>query len=660
MTELIQDLLAWIGANPSWAYLVVFLTALSESLAVIGMLIPGASILVGAGALVATGTLGFWPTCLAAVLGAIIGDALSYLLGRHYQNELPKRWPFRRYPEQLEQGIVFFERWGSWSVVIGRFFGPARAMVPLVAGMLRMAPARYFLANVLSAIAWGPAYLLPGIIAGATLQLAAEATLRLVLLGVLLLALAWLTLWLARRLFRLLSPHAANVVQRLLSWADVHPHAGRIAQALADPTHPAAATLAGLAAALLLATATAALAIAAGTGAGGGEIALNRMAMELASGLQSPPADQLLNLLGRLASPAVLALVIIAVLALLIRQGRARHARYWLAATGFGLVAVPLLGWSIAIPRPDSGIAFWLPWSFPSAPVLLASLTYGFLAISLARAMPASQRWLPYGLAALLILAAAGARLYFAAEWASDLIASIALGVAWISALGLAFRSHDRSDADWRSLATVAVLAGGLGFVASGWLAPTLGTDLRRAPPATIALSREHWLAEQWQALPSHRADLRHRETQPLPLQSILEPATLHQALTAAGWRPAERLGWRNLPELFTPSLALMDLPMVPHLHSGEFESFAWMREHGDDERLVLRLWPTPYRIDGDRALWIGGLTTQVRDDLLGVMVLPITTDEIPDPSETLGDILKAFEVTPIDKTLLIEPRSEP
>ncbi|MES9896122.1 MAG: VTT domain-containing protein, partial [Candidatus Thiodiazotropha endolucinida] len=91
-------------------------------------------------------------------------------------------WPFNRHPATLQRGITFFQRYGGKSVALGRFFGPVRAIIPLVAGMLGMPPLRFLAANILSALVWAPAYLLPGIVFGASLELASEVAFRLVAL----------------------------------------------------------------------------------------------------------------------------------------------------------------------------------------------------------------------------------------------------------------------------------------------------------------------------------------------------------------------------------------------------------------------------------------------------------------------------------------------
>jgi undecaprenyl-diphosphatase len=166
LTELFDQLLEWVRQNPDWAGLVVFGVALAESLAIVGVLVPGVIILLGAGALIGAGVLDFWVITLWAVAGAIIGDGLSYWLGHHFEY-LTERWRwFRLHPDHLKKGIKFFHDYGAISIALGRFFGPIRAVVPLVAGLMRMSPKPFFIANVLSALVWAPAYLAPGILLG--------------------------------------------------------------------------------------------------------------------------------------------------------------------------------------------------------------------------------------------------------------------------------------------------------------------------------------------------------------------------------------------------------------------------------------------------------------------------------------------------------------
>lgn len=152
----------WIIANPAWAGFAVFTISMCESLAVIGLFIPGLVAMGIIGGLVSVGVLKLVPTMLWAIFGAIVGDGISYSIGRRFKHHLPYYWPFSRFPRWLERGKEFFIRHGGKSIVVGRFVGPVRPFIPVVAGMMAMDPRQFFIANVFSAVIWAPIYMLPG------------------------------------------------------------------------------------------------------------------------------------------------------------------------------------------------------------------------------------------------------------------------------------------------------------------------------------------------------------------------------------------------------------------------------------------------------------------------------------------------------------------
>ncbi len=88
LPEFLQAILDWVAAHPNLSGLIVFLVAMGESLAVVGVILPGAVLLFAFGALIATGTLPLVTTLLAASLGAFVGDAASFWLGQTFQGRL--------------------------------------------------------------------------------------------------------------------------------------------------------------------------------------------------------------------------------------------------------------------------------------------------------------------------------------------------------------------------------------------------------------------------------------------------------------------------------------------------------------------------------------------------------------------------------------------
>lgn len=153
---------AFVQENHALAPAVVFGLAFGESLALVSFFIPATVLLLAIGALIEASGLHFFPIWLAAATGAALGDAISYWLGFHYKERAKTIWPLSRRPDLVTRAEDFFHRFGVWGVAVGRFFGPVRAVVPLIAGVLAMRQVTFQVANVASAAVWAFAMLAPG------------------------------------------------------------------------------------------------------------------------------------------------------------------------------------------------------------------------------------------------------------------------------------------------------------------------------------------------------------------------------------------------------------------------------------------------------------------------------------------------------------------
>ena len=142
-----NDVVAFVRAHAEWTAPVVFLLAFGESLAFISLLIPAWGALVAIGALINAGGVNFWPVWIAGSLGAALGDWLSYWVGRKLEYSVQHIWPLSRHPDLIPRGEAFVKTWGIPGIFIGRFFGPLRASVPLVAGIFEMPFWRFQFAN---------------------------------------------------------------------------------------------------------------------------------------------------------------------------------------------------------------------------------------------------------------------------------------------------------------------------------------------------------------------------------------------------------------------------------------------------------------------------------------------------------------------------------
>lgn len=162
MANSVQEIVSFISEYSNWALAIVFLVSFGESFAFVSFLFPGTAIMVAAGTLIPSGIIPVWPVLIGAVVGATLGDSISYWIGYRFGPVLETHWPFASHPHLLASGHALFEKHGALSVFIGRFFGPLRAVVPLVAGSLQMPVDRFLIANIASAMIWAPALLLAG------------------------------------------------------------------------------------------------------------------------------------------------------------------------------------------------------------------------------------------------------------------------------------------------------------------------------------------------------------------------------------------------------------------------------------------------------------------------------------------------------------------
>jgi membrane protein DedA with SNARE-associated domain len=154
---------------PVLAILIAFVASIIEAVAVLGILIPGTPILMAIAAAGAMAGPSMTPILIVAILGAVIGDFLSYWLGHRFRFRLRGIWPFATRPWLIGHAEAFFRRYGTASVAICRFVPVLRSTVPLVAGMAGMARSRFLLANVCSALVWAPVHVVPAQFAGLSL-----------------------------------------------------------------------------------------------------------------------------------------------------------------------------------------------------------------------------------------------------------------------------------------------------------------------------------------------------------------------------------------------------------------------------------------------------------------------------------------------------------
>jgi len=639
MEAFLADLLTWVHAHPHWAGVFVLTVSALESLLVIGLFVPGTVVMFGIGTMIAAGSMELLPTLVWAAVGAVLGDGSSYLIGRHYHQHLRVMWPFRKYPGMITRGVDFFHSHGGKGVILARFIGPVRPLLPAVAGMLDMPAQRFFLVNSLSAVLWAPAYILPGVLFGASLGVAAEIAGRLALLLAILVALLWFSWWLMSRLTRSLQPHARDIQLRLLDSARRHNYLYPLAAALLDPEHPEARGMTVLTVLLIIAGGVL-LALMGNLSANGLPGNLNLYLFHQLQDLRSPLGDHLLVSLTELGSSPVLYGFALLLSAWLLWRRHWRITIHWVSViAGVSVMTVALKTFT-AVPRPPVPASSTLGYAFPSAHAGLSVAVFGFLAVAIARELRSNWHWLPYSVSVLLVVAIGFSRIYLGVHWFSDVLGGWSLGLAWVALMGIAYRQHPAESISARGFAAVALAA--LLLAASLYHTQRFEQDLalyQPEPVAEIALDSAQWQSTLWRSLPVYQDDLEGRHTHPLDIQWLASRQQIESQLLKHGWRHPPKAGSLSLLDLLNSDAKLKSLPVLPQVHRGETQQILLVRDTGKANRLLaLRLWKTGYRQRSSGIpLWVGNVTDLVIDRHFRLLQF-LRTD--PDYHSALDDFM--------------------
>lgn len=149
----------------SSALLVVTVILFAECGLLIGFFLPGDTLLLAAGIAIATHRistpLGAFLVVvpIGAVLGNLVGYWIGYRAGPHVFDR-PQSRLFR--PEYVQRSHAFFERFGMWTILIGRFVPIVRTVATVMAGVGRMRFSVYALYSVIGGIIWADGVLLLG------------------------------------------------------------------------------------------------------------------------------------------------------------------------------------------------------------------------------------------------------------------------------------------------------------------------------------------------------------------------------------------------------------------------------------------------------------------------------------------------------------------
>lgn len=595
----------WLQMNPGLATLAVFCISCAESLAIIGLFIPGTIIMPAIGGMVGAGVLPAYWILLAAILGAMVGDGLSYWLGHHFHNQIRSFWPFNRVPNMLNHGEHFFNKYGGLSVFIGRFVGPVRPIIPVVAGMLNMPSTRFLLANIFSAIAWALVYMAPGMLLGAiSEELAPHVAAHLLIMLAVVALLIWCVSWLINKLWNYLYKRFELLCKVL--WRKAAVYLPQFHQALLhqhlDNHKPFSIILYILLSALFLF----------------GLIItvmhyktvpyLDWPTFLFLRSIDIPPLDTVMAYGYHLTSTVTLVSIGAAVSAWLLAQKAWRVCFFWGMNVLLTALLMLVLQYLIPMTPPDVHGQFYTSHAFPNISLgVFSALLGNFLLASYY-----SKTWLHYKKIFLLLMlillgCAAIPKIYFGFYWLSSCIVAIMCAVVstWLNIL---FFYRKKMCLDLRPVFFIAGIAMLIATVSvsvhsSQWLIMQL-----EKPQFTLHDSVQKWWQNDPLPIATYRKNIFDKAAEPMSLEYAGNLNALIAALKKQGWGVAPKANLAVILNRIGAKNRADQLPLFPDLYYFE-KPIVIMTKPRDatHNMLILRIWSSSVLLEpGHIPLWVG------------------------------------------------------
>lgn len=611
MSDIISPLLQWLNDHPQLSGLFTFIISAIESIAILGTIIPGTIMMTAIGALAGAGVIPLWPTIFWAILGAIVGDGISYWIGHSFKHKLVYVWPFRTRPNLLKSGERFFHKYGSMSVFIGRFVGPVRALVPLVAGMLGMTPLRFYIANILSAIGWAPAYMLPGILLGAaSLELPPEIAIHVILVFLLITLFVLLCLWFIYKLIKLVSNQIDQLqnalweklktsrwfapTTTLLKHHDPHKTHGQLSLAMA-----------------FLFTSSLFIALVFYVKfKGANNIAVNDAIFHLFRSIRSSSMDDIMLSITLLGQKQIIALIVAAVCLWLIFK---KHVRTALHVLGLGVLAggsVFVLKHLIQSMRPWGIAESPETYSMPSGHTTLSATIYIGIAFLIARYFRPQYRWPIYLIAALIALMVGVSRLYLGAHWFTDVLSGWLLSAALLTFITIAYQRREEKVVHPAGVTLVALFVLALGVIFFQYrLMPNMEKKYAQIDNPITEVSESTWWNKN-DILPAYRASLFGFPSSQINIAWAGSFEDIKTTLMQEGWEKPPARDWISTLHRVADISSAQYLPLIsPHyLDKPPILILTRMTDTKNGKRLlVLRLWDSNRTIiETKQPLWVG------------------------------------------------------
>ncbi len=166
----------------TFGYIGLFLAVFVETGLLVGVMLPGDSLLFVAGFFASTGHLQIAFVVIVAFIAAVIGDSVGYMLGKKYGPAVfAREESFFFKKSYVTRAQTFYEKHGTKTIVLARFMPIVRTFAPLFAGIGGMKYSLFLMYNILGGALWTLSMSLFGYFLGKTVPNADKYVLPIVI-----------------------------------------------------------------------------------------------------------------------------------------------------------------------------------------------------------------------------------------------------------------------------------------------------------------------------------------------------------------------------------------------------------------------------------------------------------------------------------------------
>ena len=616
-----------------WGYWLVLLTSFLESLVFVGVVVPGATLVVLAGFLSSQGYLDIGDLIWFATVGAILGDGISYYLGTkgtrffHNENKLLKA-------NHVERGKQFFHNHGGKSIFLARFVGPLRAVVPFVAGISGMEKSRFLFWNAISAFLWSASHLLIGYFFGNAFTAievwstpVGYAIGAMIAFLILLYFIRFITVRHGRQIAEFIRSISASVRNAISTNSDVQKLVKRYPTFFAFiKTRTDRRSFSGLPLTLIVIGFVYVLSLLFGiiqdVLASDTIVVADLRIANLLAYFRSPELTNVflwITLLGKWQIVIVSAIIVSIILRLWKKRGSILYLWLALAADEIFSYLGKLL---IHRGRPANPAYLENSFSFPSGHAMVAVIFSGFLAYILIRHATNWKRKVNIFFGCLIVILAIGfSRLYLGVHYVSDVWGGYLLGLLILTTVTALYewRRRRKGSAEHERI----VISKKIKIVTAGLVLTNVifyvGFTLRYHPPPppsvrvsiqTIDGDIRAYVSEH--KIPKYSETLIGNPQEPLGFIFLAkDDNALTQNFEKAGWSLADRMSIQSVAKIAETALLqrrYLNAPMTPSFWNARVHDFGFEKPtqaNNINERHHIRIWKTNIR-QGGLAVYVG------------------------------------------------------